>query len=250
MKDDFFRKRVLDLAEQSDRSSRYTFTDFLTEAEYAEFCAVRGQLPPCGYTVSGGREDADRVMIRFGSEEQLGYSEDFPIRCLHIVPLQEKFAEMLTHRDILGAVMHLGIERGEIGDILTDEKHAYLFCKTAMADYLCRELTRIRHTSVRCQIADALPEAVGTHCEAGTVQVASARIDGVIAKIYHISRGDCAALFRAGRVFVDGAVTENNSHTLKEGEKVSVRGYGKFRYLGISGTTRKGKPVVNFEKYV
>lgn len=250
MKDDFFRKRIMDLAAQSDRSCRFTFTDFLTEAEYAEFCAVSSQLPPCGYSVSGGRADAGRVMIRFGSEENLGFAEDFPISCLHIAPLQEKFAEKLAHRDILGAVMHLGIERGEIGDILTEEKNAYLFCKTAMADYLCRELTRIRHTSVCCQVTDALPDAVSTHCEPGTVQAASARIDGVISKIYHISRGDCAALFRAGRVFVDGAVTENNSRVLKEGEKVSVRGYGKFRYLGISGTTRKGKTIVTFEKYV
>ena len=122
MKDDFFRKRVRDLAEQADRTGRFTFTDFLTEAEFAEFCAVKEQLPLCGWSVWGGHEDADRVMLRFGSEEQLGYAEDFPIVTVAVTPLQEKFAEALTHRDILGAIMHLGIERSEIGDILIGGK--------------------------------------------------------------------------------------------------------------------------------
>ena len=111
MKDEFFRKRVLDLANQADRQSRFTFTDFLTEAEYAEYLAVRGELPHCGVTAWGGHENADRAMLRFGDAAQLGYEEPFPITVLCVEPVQEKFADDLTHRDFLGALMHLGIER-------------------------------------------------------------------------------------------------------------------------------------------
>lgn len=250
MKDDFFRKRVRDLAEQTDRTGRFTFTDFLTEAEFAEFCAVKEQLPPCGWSVWGGHEDADRVMLRFGSEEQLGYAEDFPIVTVAVTPLQEKFAEALTHRDILGAIMHLGIERSEIGDILIGGKQGFVFCRPAMGAYICRELERIRHTSVQCALTDTLPESLGTHFEEMSVQAASERIDGVIAKLYHISRGNCLELFRSGRVFVGGAVIENTSYQLKPGDKVSVRGCGKFRYGGIAGTTRKGNLILTVEKYV
>lgn len=248
--EDLFSRRLLDLAEQSDRTGRFTFTGFLTEAEFSDFCKIRSQMPPCGISVSGGYENAERVMIRFGDAEQLGYEEAFPIVCICIAPLQMKFADALTHRDFLGALMHLGIERAEIGDILVQEKSAYVFCREPMADYICRNIDRIRHTSVKCSLTDALPEGTGTKTEAISVQAASERIDGVIAKVYHISRGDCNVLFRSGKVFLDGAMLENNSHILREGEKISVRGCGKFRYAGISGKTKKGNLILKIEKFI
>lgn len=248
--DDFLRKRFLDLAVQSDRGCRYTFTCFLNEAEFAEFTAILPQLPPCGYSVSGGHENAERMMIRFGSEEQLGYEEAFPIDCIHIAPLLDKFAENLTHRDFLGALMHLGMERAELGDIIVQEKNAWLFCHNTMSEYICRNLERIRHTSVKCSVTEQLPAAAEARTETLSIQAASVRIDGVIAKVYHISRSDCIALFRAGRIFRNGALLENNSHMLKAGEKISVRGYGKFVFAGESGTTRKGNLILNIEKLV
>jgi len=250
MPDDFFRKRLLDLAMQADRTNRFTFTDFLNEAEQAEYYAAVRDLPDCGAALWGGREDADRVMLRFGDAEMLGYEEPFPITCLLIAPLQEKFGEELTHRDYLGSLMHLGIERGSLGDILVQGKHAYLFCKTQMAEYLCRELTRIRHTAVSCTPAELPETEFAAKTEEGSVQVSSPRIDGVIAKICRLSRSICAELFAAGKVFVNGRCTGNHSALLKDGDKVSVRGFGKFRYLGISGTTRKGNLIVRYEKFV
>ncbi|HAG14232.1 MAG TPA: hypothetical protein DCG49_10275 [Ruminococcus sp.] len=250
MKNDFLRKRLLDLAAQSDRTGRFTFTDFLNEAELAEFYAIRSELPACGFTISGGYEDAERVMIRFGSEEQLGYLEPFPIRVLHIAPLQEKFGEQLSHRDILGSVMHLGIERSAVGDILIDGKSAYLLCSADLSDYICSALERVKHTSVRCQITDDLPELVGTHTETQSIQIASERLDAVIAKVHRISRGSCTELLHTGHVFINGAAVENGSRLLKEGEKVSVRGKGKFRYLGITGKTKKGNLIAAVDVFV
>ena len=250
MKDDFFRRRLADLAAQSDRMCRFTFTDFLTEAEYSEFLAVRSMLPPCGFTAWGGRDDADRVMLRFGDPDQLGYEEPFPIDCVHIAPVMDKFADNLTHRDFLGALMHLGISRGELGDILVDEKSAYLLCKNTMSDYICREISRVRNTTVRCTVCAQLPALAAARTEIVTVQAASPRIDAVIAKVFHISRGDCLMLFRAGKVSLDGAVTERSSDLLRPGEKASVRGFGKFRYLGEDGKTRKGNLILRTEKFV
>jgi len=249
MEQDFFQKRLMDLSAQADRTNRFTFTGFLNEAEQAEYHAIARSLSGSGASLFGGYADAERVMLRFGDPEQLGYEEPFPVVCLKIAPLQEKFGEHLTHRDYLGAIMHLGIERSEIGDILTQEKHAYVFCKTTMAEYLCRELTRIRHTSVSCEPAELPEEEFAAKTEAGTAQVSSPRIDGVISKIYNISRSVCAELFLAGKISVNGAQTGNHSLLLKEGDKVSVRGFGKFRFLGIGGTTRKGKLIVHYEQF-
>lgn len=80
--------------------------------------------------------------------------------------------------------------------------------------------------------------------------MASERVDGVIAKIYRISRSDCLQLFRADKIFVNGRCIENSGLHLKEGDKVSVRGYGKFRFLGIAGLTRKGNYIVKYERFI
>ncbi len=249
MKEDLLCRRFADLADAADRNHHYTFTHFLTEAELAAFLSIRHTLAPCGYTIWGGREDAERVMIRFGSEEELGYTQPFPICCIHIKPLQTKFADALTHRDFLGAIMHLGIERTEIGDILVKEHSAYLFCTQAMADYLCQELNRVKHTSMQCTITEEIPTAFSQHFTEGEVQVASERIDAVIAKIYHISRSDCLELFRSGKVFLNSRTVTSNSIQLKPDDKISVRGFGKFRFLGINGHTRKGNLIVRYAQF-
>ena len=248
--EDAIRRRLLDLAEQAERTASYTFSPFLNEAEMAVFYAIQRELPNCGCTVWGGRENADRAMIRFGSAEQLGWEEPFPIVCVEIAPVQKKFADALSHRDFLGALVHLGIQRTELGDILTGDKTAYLFCTENMADYICRELMTVRHTTVTCKRTESLPEGLGVQTEPEQIQAASLRADGVISKLYRISRSECLTLFRSGKVFINGAAAENSSYLLKEGDKVSVRGSGKFRFAGVTGTTRKGNLILTVERFV
>ena len=76
------------------------------------------------YILFGGCDGTERNIARFGNSEELGYEEDFPIVCLEILPKSEKFAEPLCHRDFLGALMNLGIERKNIGDISVMHKRA------------------------------------------------------------------------------------------------------------------------------
>lgn len=248
MKDDVTKRRFEDLAEKSYRYNQYTFTSFLTESELSEFFEIK--VLPSDYTISGGRDDADRVMIRFGNPEEFGYEENFPISCLKVSPVSKKFADDLSHRDFLGAIMNLGINRSEIGDIVVDDKAAYVFCTDKMADYLCGAIECVKHTTVTVRKTDDIPESLSVKLAPGEVQVASERIDGVISKICHVSRGNCVELFSTKKIFVNGKCMENNSYLLKEGDKVSVRGFGKFRFTGISGTTRKGNKIAGYEKYV
>ena len=222
----------------------------MNEAECAQYFAIASSLARYGVTLFGGHPDADRLMLRFGDPERLGYEEPFPIVCVAVEPLQEKFAEHLTHRDYLGAVMHLGIARDEIGDILCEPKRAFIFCKPQMGEYICRELSRIKHTSVSCSMTEQPPETFTQETETLTVQAASVRADGVIAKVHHLSRGDCNLLFESERVFINGACVKRSSISLQEGDRVSVRGYGKFRFLGTKGQTKKGNLLLEIEKFV
>ena len=93
-----------------------------------------GNLTLCHGNCLEGTEGCERQMLRFGSEETLGYEEAFPISCVVIRPSAPKFAEELTHRDFLGALMNLGIERDVLGDIIVRDAVGYVFCEDAMAD--------------------------------------------------------------------------------------------------------------------
>jgi len=182
----------------------------------------------------------EKYTIRINPEE-LGYEVDFPIQCIHIKPLVAKFADKISHRDVLGALMNLGIERSTLGDIKVGDKEAYLFCLDSIAEYICENLIQVRHTHVSCSVTEEYRELPEEEPKVCTIQVSSPRVDAVIAKVYNKSRGDCLELFRTGKVYVNGRLCENNSRLLKTGETVNARGYGKFVINGEPRETRKGK---------
>ena len=243
------KKRLMELAERSYSHNIYTFTPFLGLSEQQAFYAVQRDVAYAGYAMEGGSPLCERRMIRFGSVQALGYEEPYPILCLRIEPLTPKFAEQLTHRDFLGAIMNLGIERSTVGDIFVQDKEAVIFCQENVGDYLIENLEQVRHTHVRCSVAEAAQQLRAPVTEAVSVSVSAPRIDTVISKIYNIARSQSIELFRSGRVYVNGRLAENNSYTLKMDDTVTVRGFGRLVYTGEQGETRKGKVRIGVEIY-
>lgn len=243
------KNRFRDLADKAFSQNMFTFTGFLGLSELDVFRQMERELAYAGFVLYGGAEETDRKVVRFGSAEEFGYEVDFPIVCIHIRPLVAKFADALSHRDFLGALMNLGIERSALGDIRVGDKEAYLFCLESMAEFICENLTQVKHTHVKCVPVDAAMEVPEEEPEYVTVQAASMRADAVIAKVYNKSREACLELFRAQKVYVDGRLCENNSRQLKAGVTVNVRGYGKFKVLGEPRETRKGRISVEVSVY-
>ena len=250
MADDILRKRFIELAARSYNNGIYTFTDFLGLAEQSELAALTRELSYAGLTLFGGVEGAERVMARFGSEDELGYIEPFPIVCVKLSPKSQKFSEDLTHRDYLGALMNLGIERDTLGDIAVIDKSAYVFMKEGILAHVLESLTRVRHTDITASICESLPGGGLYKTEEITVQVSSERLDAVIARVYHLSRENAAALFSKRLVFVQGKEISSISYTPRTGEIVSIRGFGRFVYRGYQSNSKKGKLNVLVEKYV
>jgi len=243
------KKRLLDLANQSYQNNMFTFSGFLSLHEQQLVEEIRRENAFIKATLYGGNTDCERVMVRFGDKDELGYEEDFPIDCIKIEPLIEKFADALTHRDFLGAVMNLGIERNTIGDIFVQGKSAFLYCHNKMTEYLLDELDKIKHTHVKCRVINDVGELPVSEPVPKEVLVASCRIDGVLAKVYNISRTGSLELFRSGKVFVNGKLMENNSYVLKAGDSVTARGFGKFIFKEEVYKTKKDKLRIWIEKY-
>lgn len=243
------KKRFLDLADRSFRQSLFVFTGFLSLAEQDVLYRTAAETGAF-VSLNGGTEHAERQMARFGNPQELGYEEPFPIACLLIEPLQEKFADPFSHRDFLGAIMNLGIDRSTVGDILIDGKKAYVFCTGAMAPYLMENLEQVRHTHVRCRAVEGAENLPERKLAAREENVASLRCDGLVASVWKLSRSQSTELFRQKKVFVNGRLQENNSCLLKPGDVVSARGYGKFIFKGEKHMTRKGKLVVGIDLFV
>ena len=241
-------EHLTDLSDRAVNTYSYTYSDFLTPEEQAELQRNKNAFTHVAFF--GGTPETERNVARFGDEKDLGYTEDFPIVCLRIAPKNAKFSEALSHRDYLGALMSLGIERSLLGDIVVREKEAYLFCLEKIAAYISEEVHEIRHTAVVVSRCEELPAGTLYETRELRLTVASLRLDCVTAAVVNRSRSAVADFLREKKVFLNSAVCENGAQTLSPGDRISVRGVGKFRFSEQLGSSKKGKLVIRIDKYV
>jgi len=186
------KKRFRELHDRAEKRSIPVYSDFLNMAEQDTLLSLGLYPPPA---LDGGYPGAERALARFGMED--GRFPP-PAACLLISPRSARFAEKLTHRDFLGALMSLGVRRETLGDIVVTDKSAYLFCLETVADFLCAELREVRKTPVRCE-RTAVPDSLLTpEPEERELVVASKRADALIAAVYKLSRSEAQALFSRG----------------------------------------------------
>ena len=263
---DFLAGRIRDLATRAYNNSFVTHTNFLSVSELNTFYQILASEGVssnvheyCGsrYVVYGGFDEAERAMVAFlpdylDEEGFLLAEKENPsvLNCIRIAPVNNKFADELNHRDYLGSLMNLGIERDQIGDILAGTNEAYIFATTEMSEMICEELIRIKHTSVKCQVVNPSECDIRPEFEEIQGSVASERIDAILAFVYHLSRSEAQKLIESESVFIDGRTAYSGGYDLKEGARVSVRGHGKFIYLGQQNVTRKGRLFVSVKKFI
>lgn len=243
------QKRFMELSKTAYQRGIVTYSDFLNLNELNILHITPKNQFSTGFETFGGYVFSERQMVAF-LPDALYYEHIYPITVLRIRPLQKKFAEALSHRDYLGALLNLGIDRSKLGDILILEDWAVLFVQDAMADYIIEHLSRIRHTSVMAareslqefQYTPRFEEIRGT--------VASVRLDALLSLVFASSRSKLTALIESGRVFVNGKLITTNSYQVKEHDIISVRKMGRFSYEGLLSQTKKGRYYVLLHKYI
>ncbi len=252
--ENILKARIKDLASRSYKQNIYTYTGFLNPSELALLEDVREDISFVDFDTYGGYELAERQVVGFGSERSLGYEGIWPIKVIKVEPLIEKFSDELGHRDFLGAVMNLGIERNVFGDILVkDNMRAYIFALDSIAEYIMENLTKIKYTNVKCSLvtedSDSMADLVPTLVDMKVI-VASPRFDAIVGAVTKTSRSEALSMFKAKKITLNGRLCERNSINLKENDVFSVRGYGKYKYLGCGNETRKGRVNINLSRYV
>ena len=242
-------KRLCELSKTAYHRNIVTYSDFLNLNEQNILHSLPKDQLYTRYETFGGYELAERQMVAF-IPDALYCEMNYPMSVLRIAPLQSKFGEELTHRDYLGAILNLGIDRSKVGDILVEGKEATLFLAVALTEFIQDELTRVRHTSV--MVTETLltefdyrpryEELLGT--------VASVRLDSLLSLAFNSSRSKLTGLIEGGKVFVNGKLMISNSYQPKEEDVISVRGMGKFRYNGIRSQTKKNRLYISIHKYI
>lgn len=248
-KEEFFLKRIREISENSYIRRKYTFTGFLSESEINRLSHEMERRKHISYELFGGYVHSERKIAKFGNIEEIGYEQEFPIACIHITPLKRKFAKELSHRDFLGSLMRLGIERNTLGDIILVDKEGYLFCIESISKFIIENLKRIGNTYIKCERTQYNEKReLWDHMEI-EICVTSERIDAVLSKVFSLSRKRSLECFQNHNIYVNAYLCQKSSYNLKDNDIVSVRGYGKFMYKGIQNETKKNKKIIKIKKY-
>ncbi len=208
-------------------------------------CRKIGQwFGDCEPVLWGGYEKAERCMVSFGEKDAEG--SWFPVSAVELT--SSVFWEV-SHRDVLGALMNLGIDRSKTGDILVTEKTATVFCDTALVDFLLQEIRTIGRYSVKTKEIPVeqvqIPEKKFREV---TDTVASLRADCIIAAVYSLPRGKAQEAIASGRVTVNWEEWTSSSAELHAGDVISLRGMGRAELSEIGGLSRKGRTYIKAKR--
>lgn len=241
-------KRLIELSKTAYHRDIVTFSDFLNLNELHILHSIPKDSLLSTYETFGGYEYAERQMVAF-LPGALYYTVTYPICMLQAAPANVKYAEELTHRDYLGAILNLGIERSKIGDLAVRDKNCLIFCRDKIADYIMEQLIRVRHTMVTVKKLELEELSYKPDLQEMTGTVASVRLDSVLSIGFPLSRSKLTGYIEGGKVYVNGKLITSNGYHLKENDMISVRGMGRIIYSGIISETRKGRYFVRIYKY-
>lgn len=248
-------RHLLDLAKVSFARDISVFSDFLNIKEVAVLKRQVADLPIGRFFLFGGIDDAERVMACFPSSYEEREDIVFPISCIEIKIKSAKFENnSLTHRDFLGAILGLGIDRKLIGDIYTVTENnsierAFLFCQEKIEDFLISELKQIGRSQVTLKKVTANEAIACRKIEDKYGTVPSLRLDVIIGEALNLSRSKVKALIDADKVALNSASLSSSHYQVTDGDIISVRGFGKFIFYESLGRTKKDRIQIHLGKY-
>lgn len=222
------------------------FSHFISPHELAVFRTSFRMPADVTYMTYGGALDAERVILGFFPDFSEPENDDFPI-----TPVMIKNLSGCNHRDVLGAVLGLGIKREMIGDIYFGGEYAVIMCENTAKDYILYNLKTVGRKNV---ITEECPDDV--ICEVKhefrefDVIVASLRLDAIVSAVAGMGRSESSKHILQDNVNVNFTVENNPDKKLNPGDVVSIRHHGRFVVEDIVGKTKKDRTVLRIKKYI
>ena len=247
--------QVLDKIEMVEKKNKIENTDFLDLAQIELVQKFINKIKIENQMVYGGFEQAERKMFVFYPDKfNSSVVEKNLSNIVQIIRIElpDDLKGKYTHRDYLGAVIKLGVERKKIGDIIVDNNGADIIVSKDIVKFLLDNLsglTRFSKSDITIQnIEDLRP--VEIRKEEIEIIVSSMRLDNVISELARCSRNKALDIINTERVFINFECETKKTKQVKTGDMITIRGKGRFFVKEIIGQTRSGRTVIKIEKFV
>lgn len=241
--------RLLDRLELCRRRDIPTHSHFLSDGEQKLAAQAIAAAGGPKHRFEGGFPDASRKICLF-LPDWCDAVSDVPLAAVE-VKLPREGEKKLTHRDHLGSLMGLGITRDLLGDILVGEDAAQVVCLTSALPILLEQWHEVgRYTISPKEVPLDRLSPVEENIQRFTETFQSLRFDAVAASAFRIPRSKAAALISGGRLLLNHLPCVKPDRLLQEGDSLTGKGLGKCRLTKINGLSRKGRILVEMERYV
>ncbi len=244
--DFIFEAHIRDLVLKANKTGKVVFSDFLSDRSAFVAVNIVNSLK-CKYALFGGYGDSEYRMLAVFSDKGPENS-DFPIQCLRL--FSNNKTTSITHRDYMGALMSLGIERDTFGDIIVFPTEAYVFVKNTISDYIASSLVYIGRNS--CQVSFVSSDmltGIKRQFEEYEIIITSDRIDCFVSSVCHFSREKSLKAIKDKLVFINGEEAIIPSLKICENDKIVIRGFGKCIVGQFIGKTHKDRLKLKVKKY-
>lgn len=234
-KDELFYSKLDDAADLCYTRQKPYFFPFLSERRQALAEKYLRSICFENFSFFGGYDYSERKMLAMCYDDT---KPDFPVSALEF---HYRSCDKLTHRDFLGVLMSLGIERETVGDILIEDGRTIAFVKSELKDYIVSQISKIGNVGVKICDADLskLPKGRGT--EELSLVVSSLRLDNIVAGVTGLSREKTKSLILTGNVSLNYIQIMNISQPTFVGDVLIIREKGKYILNAVMGETKKGR---------
>lgn len=233
--------RISDLYDLTCRRSHPQFTSFLNEAEISNAITALNTFGIYDYTFFGGFEESQRKILGFCCA-----CSDFPIS---IIEFTYRKQDKITHSQVLGTILSLGLKRSVIGDIICMTGKTYVFVLDSQIDYIMSQITKIARVGVKSKVVKLDEFHYTPDFKYFDYTVSSLRLDAVVSAITGLSREKVRTVILSGNVFRNYVEDTNLSDKLSVGDVITIRKYGKFILEAVAGLTKKNRQKIKIKQY-
>lgn len=243
----FDQNRLFDLVKAAENNG-FAHTKFITPAEAEEIQRYFGtHNNGVRLDFISGFDEAERCAAVFINTDWGAYEQD---EIISAIKISHRKQDEISHRDILGAVLSLGITRECVGDIFVGDT-CFLVCLKSVANFISDNLDKVGKFGVKTETIplSELPKSE-KRLEEKSDTVASLRFDCVVAAMFNISRGIAAEYIVGGKAQLSHIICEKCDKEVKDGDIISVRGLGRAKLIHVGGESKKGRIWITIGKYI
>lgn len=238
---------VIDMAQNAQEKYVNRFSFFLDDRQQEICKQVLASEKLDNYSLWGGYDAAERKVIGFFPSEELAQNNEFPVRS---VCFTYRKADNLSHRDFLGALMSLQIDRSCVGDIIVGQGCTNILITDKVADRVIYEINKVGRVGVKAAFGfdESVVPKVQMSETVGTV--ASLRADCIVSFALRISREKAAVLIRQCGISINHMISYKADSLMKESDVFSLKGHGKYLLKSINGVSKKERIRITLCKFI